>query len=93
MQRSWIGCINGKYRRFIIWVSNDDLSVLRTDTALFIDATLRITLHPFSQCLIIIAFDLSTNTFVYYVWEFRSAKLDNLYREVRHAIVFQLKRA
>jgi hypothetical protein len=74
-----------------MWTSDEALSILRMDTQIFVDATFRVTPAPFSQCLIIMAFDPSTNLYVPCVWALMTAKCEYLYCEVLHSVIVALK--
>ncbi|KAF0988105.1 hypothetical protein HZS_7035 [Henneguya salminicola] len=90
LQRSWAGNIDGEFQRILMWSSDEDLTILWMGRELFIDATFRVTPHPFVQCLIVCAFP-PTNFFVLCAWALMSRRNEYLYCQLFHAIIFQLK--
>ncbi|KAF0987352.1 hypothetical protein HZS_1365 [Henneguya salminicola] len=83
--------IDGESQRFFMWSSDEGLAVLRTGSELFINATFRVTPHPFVQYLFVMSFDASTNLFVPCVRALMSRINEYLYCELLHSIIFQLK--
>ena len=64
LRRNWYGDIHGIYHRILIWASDFGLALLRHKGQVFIDGTFRIVPTQFSQCVIVLAFDPSTNLYV-----------------------------
>ena len=91
MQRFWSGTVDSVYHKFVLWVSDEALSVLRIDSTIFIDATFRVTPAPFAQCLIVMNHDPTTNIFVPCAWALMTGKNETLYCEVLHALLVLLK--
>lgn len=91
LRRLWFGDVDGEYNRFYLWTSDEALAVLRTEGQIFIDATFRVTPAPFCQCLVIMALDAATNTYVPCVWSLMTSRNEYLYCEILHAVVVLLK--
>jgi hypothetical protein len=89
--RIWISDIDDKYHRFAILGSNEGLAVLCMESQIFIDATFRVAPHLFSQCLIVMAYDPSTNLYSPCIWALMTSKDEYIYCEVLHAVVVLLK--
>lgn len=71
--------VQDKIEQFAIWGSEEGLSILRQNNQIYIDGTFKISPNPFKQCLIIMAFDNSTNLFVPCIFSLLSAKNENMY--------------
>jgi hypothetical protein len=78
-RRLWIGDIDGRESMFVLWASDHALSILHMESQIFVDATFKATPHPFSQCLIVMAHDLSTNINVPCVYVLMTSKSEYLY--------------
>ncbi|KAF0985504.1 LOW QUALITY PROTEIN: hypothetical protein HZS_5496 [Henneguya salminicola] len=62
-QHLWVGDIQNKYNRAMIWATNETLALLRYISHVCSNATFRSTPKDFSQCLAIMTFDLGSQTF------------------------------
>lgn len=91
LRRYWFGDFDGISQEFAIWASDFALSILRMNREVFIDATFRITPAPFAQCLIVMAYDPTTNTYVPTVWALMTSKSEDMYCAVIHEIIVLLK--
>ncbi|KAF1739933.1 hypothetical protein MXB_2521 [Myxobolus squamalis] len=67
LQRFWHGDFDGVHHHLATWSSDFGLSILRMEI-FCVDATFRITPSLLYQCLIIIAFDPTTNIFIPGIW-------------------------
>jgi hypothetical protein len=77
--------------RFVVRASNEGLAILRMRSQIFIDATFRVTPSPFSQSLVIMSFDPSTNKHIPCAWALMTSKSEYLYCEILHVICVSLK--
>ena len=71
--------VGGSAQEIAIWSSPEGKAVLRQNFLVLIDATFRITPHPFSQCVVVMALDRSTDTYVPCVWALMSSKNETMY--------------
>ncbi|KAF0985500.1 hypothetical protein HZS_2205, partial [Henneguya salminicola] len=77
--RLWTGDIHNEYHTAMIWATNQTLFFLRYNSHVFIDATIRSTPKGFSQCLVIMTFDVGIQTFVPCAYALMTGKLEHLY--------------
>jgi hypothetical protein len=78
-RRHWRGDLLGKDHQVIIWASEEGLSVLRQQGQVFIDGTFRIVPIAFFQCVVIMAFDPTTNLFIPCAWSLLTGKFEHIY--------------
>ncbi|KAF0990374.1 hypothetical protein HZS_6204 [Henneguya salminicola] len=75
----------------MIWAKNETLCLLRYNSHVFIDDIFRYTPKGFPQCLVIMTFDLGTQTFVPCAYVLITGKLEHLYSVVLHEMIFLLE--
>ena len=86
IRRNWFGDVHGDYHRILIWVSDSGLALLRQQGQVFIDGTFRVVPSQFKQCVIVLAFDASTNVYVPCTYSLFTGKSESLYRIFLHEI-------
>lgn len=90
-RRLWLGDIHNEYQTILIWATNETLSLLRYNSHVFIDGTFNSCPKDYSQCLIIMTYDLGTESFIPCVYALMSSKHEYLYSVVLHEIIFLLE--
>jgi hypothetical protein len=65
--------------RVMMYANPELLGLLNGDVHIFVDATFACTPHPFHQCLIIMVFNPSTNTYIPVIYTFMTHKFKELY--------------
>lgn len=83
--------IHDEYHEIMIWATNESLALMRYNSHTFIDATFRSTPSPFSQCLIIMVYDQSTEVYVPCVFALMTGKNEYMYCSVLHEIIVLLE--
>lgn len=90
MRRAWRGDILGKDHTIAIWASEESLSVFRQRGQCFIDGTFKCVPHGFSQSVIIMGLDKTTNLYVPCVYSLLSGKFEHLYLHLIQEIISML---
>jgi len=74
--------VGGQCHEVVIWASQESLSILRQNHMVLIDGTFRAVPRPYVQCLMFMAFDVTTDVYVPCVWILMTARTERLYRHV-----------
>ncbi|KAF0988992.1 hypothetical protein HZS_8111 [Henneguya salminicola] len=75
----WSGDIDGEYHQMLIWCTNEALSLMRSNSHMFVDYTFRSATAPFTQFLIVMVHDAGTEMFVPCVYSLITSKRESIY--------------
>ncbi|KAF0990087.1 hypothetical protein HZS_2604 [Henneguya salminicola] len=89
-QKMISGRFNGDFPRIILLASDEGLSILRQQGQVYIDGTFRIVPATFSQCVVIMEFDASSNLTIPCVWCLTIGKNEHIYCEILQNIFILL---
>ncbi|KAF0990258.1 hypothetical protein HZS_3559 [Henneguya salminicola] len=84
------GRFNGDFHRIMSWTSGEGLFILRQQGQVYIDGTFRVVPSTFFPCVVIMAFDASSNWTIPCVWCLTTGKNEHIYCEILHNIFILL---
>lgn len=86
-RRYWSGDVHGEYHQIMIWATNESISLMKYNGHTFVDGTFRMAPAPFVQCLIIMVYDIGTDSFVPCAYCLITGKNEHLYCNVFHELI------
>ncbi|KAF1740448.1 hypothetical protein MXB_3522 [Myxobolus squamalis] len=87
----WSGDFDGEFHQFLLWSTNEALSLMRYNNQTFIDCTFRCAPSPFTQCLIIMVYDNGTQMYIPCVYALVTCKNEYKYLTTFHEVIVLMK--